>query len=128
MLDPMLLEKIIDNALLEDIGLADLTSELAVPAEARADFAINTRQEIVVAGIDVAAAVFRRRVPDCTFDKKVKDGQAIGKGTLMARVTGEARGLLTAERTALNLLQHMSAIATVTICPPGFFSSVSGSA
>jgi nicotinate-nucleotide pyrophosphorylase (carboxylating) len=114
MLDPMLLEKIIDNALLEDIGLADLTSELAVPAEARADFAINTRQEIVVAGIDVAAAVFRRRVPDCTFDKKVKDGQAIGKGTLMARVTGEARGLLTAERTALNLLQHMSAIATVT--------------
>jgi nicotinate-nucleotide pyrophosphorylase (carboxylating) len=114
MLDPMLLEKIIDNALLEDIGLADLTSELAVPAEARADFAINTRQEIVVAGIDVAAAVFRRRVPDCTFEKKVEDGQAIGKGTLMARVTGEARGLLTAERTALNLLQHMSAIATVT--------------
>jgi nicotinate-nucleotide pyrophosphorylase (carboxylating) len=94
--------------------MVDLTSELAVPAEARADFAINTRQEIVVAGIDVAAAVFRRRVPDCTFDKKVRDGQTIAKGTLMARVTGEARGLLTAERTALNLLQHMSAIATVT--------------
>ncbi len=114
MLDPMLLEKLIDNALLEDIGMVDLTSELAVPAEAKADFAINTRQEIVVAGIDVAAAVFRRRVPDCTFEKKVKDGQTIPKGTLMARVTGQAQGLLTAERTALNLLQHMSAIATVT--------------
>ena len=114
MLDPMLLEKLIDNALLEDIGMVDLTSELAVPAEAKADFAINTRQEIVVAGIDVAAAVFRRRVPDCTFEKKVKDGQSIAKGTLMARVTGQAQGLLTAERTALNLLQHMSAIATVT--------------
>jgi nicotinate-nucleotide pyrophosphorylase (carboxylating) len=114
MLDPMLVEKLIDNALLEDIGMVDLTSELAVPAEAKADFAINTRQEIVVAGIDVAAAVFRRRVPDCRFEKKVSDGQTIAKGTLMARVTGQARGLLTAERTALNLLQHMSAIATVT--------------
>lgn len=114
MLDPMILEKIIDNALLEDIGMVDLTSELAVPAEAKADFAINTRQEIVVAGIDVAAAVFRRRVPDCTFEKKVQDGRTIAKGTLMARVTGQAQGLLTAERTALNLLQHMSAIATVT--------------
>jgi nicotinate-nucleotide pyrophosphorylase (carboxylating) len=114
MLDPMLVEKLIDNALLEDIGMVDLTSELAVPAEAKADFAINTRQEIVVAGIDVAAAVFRRRVPDCQFEKKVSDGQTIAKGTLMARVTGQARGLLTAERTALNLLQHMSAIATVT--------------
>ncbi len=114
MLDPMLVEKIIDNALIEDVGMIDLTSELAVPAEARADFAINTRQEIVVAGIDIAAAVFRRRVPDCVFEKKVQDGQTIAKGTLMARVTGPARGLLTAERTALNLLQHMSAIATVT--------------
>jgi nicotinate-nucleotide pyrophosphorylase (carboxylating) len=110
----MLVEKIIDNALIEDVGMIDLTSELAVPAEARADFAINTRQEIVVAGIDIAAAVFRRRVPDCVFEKKVQDGQTIAKGTLMARVTGPARGLLTAERTALNLLQHMSAIATVT--------------
>ena len=114
MLDPMLLEKIIDNALLEDIGMVDLTSELAVPPDAKADFAINTRQEIVVAGIDVAAAVFRRRVPDCRFERKVQDGQTIAKGTLMARVTGQAQGLLTAERTALNLLQHMSAIATVT--------------
>lgn len=114
MLDPMLVEKIIDNALIEDVGMIDLTSELAVPAEARADFAINTRQEIVVAGIDIAAAVFRRRVSDCVFEKKVQDGQTIAKGTLMARVTGPARGLLTAERTALNLLQHMSAIATVT--------------
>jgi nicotinate-nucleotide pyrophosphorylase len=63
MLDPMLVEKLIDNALLEDIGMVDLTSELAVPAEAKADFAINTRQEIVVAGIDVAfpTASSRRR-------------------------------------------------------------------
>lgn len=114
MLDPMIIEKIVDNALLEDIGIGDLTSELVVPADARAEFLIQTRQEIVVAGIDVAASVFRRRVPDCAFEKKVKDGQTIAKGTVMARVAGPAQGLLTAERTALNLLQHMSGIATLT--------------
>lgn len=114
MIDPLALEKTIDIALCEDIGLVDLTSELVIPADAKAEFVLQTRQEIVVSGLDVAGAVFRRRVPECRFEKLADDGQRIARGARLARVTGPARGLLSAERTALNLLQHMSGIATLT--------------
>ena len=64
MLDPLVVEDLIDRALREDIGFCDLTSELVIPADAKADFVVNTRHDIVVAGLDIAARVFRRRVPD----------------------------------------------------------------
>ncbi len=114
MLDPLVVEDLIDRALREDIGFCDLTSELVIPADAKADFMINTRHDIVVAGLDIAAQVFRRRVPDCTIELFVKDGARAARGTRLARITGVARGLLAAERTALNILQHLTGIATET--------------
>lgn len=114
MIDPLIVEKIIDAALIEDIGFCDLTSELVIPRSAQAELAMNARHEMVIAGIDIAAQVFKRRVPDCRFEKFVEDGARVAGGTRLALVTGQAQGLLTAERTALNLLQHLSGIATLT--------------
>src|SRR6266581_4428650 len=114
MIDPLVVEELIDRALAEDIGFADLTSELVIPADARAELALNARQDIVVAGIDVAAQVFRRRVPECRVELRVKDGDRVNAGTAMGRVEGPARGLLAVERTALNFLQHLSGVATLT--------------
>jgi nicotinate-nucleotide pyrophosphorylase (carboxylating) len=114
MIDPLVVETVIEAALREDIGFCDLTSELVIPADAVADFTLESRQDIVVAGIGVAAAVFRRRVPDCRIELAVADGARLGPGGRLGRVRGPARGLLTAERTALNLLQHLSGIATLT--------------
>ena len=114
MIDPLVVEEIIDRALAEDIGFCDLTSELVIPAEARAELALNARQDIVVAGLDVAARVFRRRVPECRVELRVRDGERVKAGAAMGRVEGPARGLLAVERTALNFLQHLSGIATLT--------------
>ena len=114
MIDPLAVDEIIDRALAEDIGFCDLTSELVIPAEARAELALNARQDIVVAGLDVAARVFRRRVPECRVELRVRDGERVKAGAAMGRVEGPARGLLAVERTALNFLQHLSGIATLT--------------
>src|SRR5256886_537646 len=114
MIDPLVVEELIDRALAEDIGFADLTSELVIPADARAELALNARQDIVVAGIEVAAQVFRRRVPQCRVELRVKDGDRVNAGTAMGRIEGPARGLLAVERTALNFLQHLSGVATLT--------------
>jgi nicotinate-nucleotide pyrophosphorylase (carboxylating) len=107
-------DRIIDAALAEDVGAVDLTSEIVVPDGTRATFVLRTREQIVVAGLAVAEAVFRRRAPACGFDAAVADGDLADPGALLATVTGPARALLTAERTALNLLSHMSGIATLT--------------
>ena len=114
MIDPVAVEEIIDRALAEDLGFCDLTSELVIPADARAELALNARQDIVVAGLDVAARVFRRRVPECRIELRVKDGERVKAGAAMGRVEGPARGLLAVERTALNFLQHLSGVATLT--------------
>ncbi|HUA52966.1 MAG TPA: carboxylating nicotinate-nucleotide diphosphorylase [Candidatus Sulfotelmatobacter sp.] len=114
MIDPLVIESVVDAALREDIGLADLTSELVIPADTVADLTITTRQDIVVAGIDVAAAAFRRREPSCAIALDCADGARLVAGRRLGHVRGPARGLLTAERTALNLLQHLSGIATLT--------------
>ena len=114
MIDPLIVDELIERALAEDIGFCDLTSELVIPADARAELALNAREDIVVAGIDVAASVFRRRVPECRIEMRVKDGEHIKAGAAMGRVEGPARGLLAVERTALNFLQHLSGIATLT--------------
>jgi len=114
MIDSLVVDEIIDRALAEDIGFCDLTSELVIPADARAELALNARQDIVVAGLDVAARVFRRHVPECRVELRVRDGERVKAGAAMGRVEGPARGLLAVERTALNFLQHLSGIATLT--------------
>lgn len=114
MLDPQLIEEQIGPFLREDIGFGDLTSTIMIDADATGIFDVNAREPITVAGMDIATAVFRRCAPDCTVDMRIRDGEAIAAGTIMARVSGKARGILTGERTALNLLQHLSGIATYT--------------
>lgn len=114
MLDPQYIGEKVDQFLREDIGLVDLTSAIMIDDDATGCFNLNAREDIVVSGIDVAKAVFTRYVPGCSFDARVKDGDRVGPGTILAQVRGPARGLLTAERTALNMMQHMSGIATLT--------------
>ena len=74
---------------------------------------MNTREDIVIAGIEVAAEVFRHSVPDAKVKTLIKDGTLAKKGTPLMRITGPGRGLLTAERTSLNILQFMCGIATL---------------
>lgn len=113
-LDPAEIERVIDAALAEDVGRGDVTTRATVPAGTRLALVMATRQDIVLAGIEVAAAVFRRLAPEATFAILVRDGARAKAGTQLARIEGPAQGLLTAERTALNLVQFMSGIATLT--------------
>ncbi len=114
MIDPRLIDELIGPFLREDIGFVDLTSTIMIDSDAVAAFDVNAREDIVVAGLDVAIAVFRRCEPGCEIDARVADGDPLRAGAILARVSGKARGILTAERTALNILQHLSGIATLT--------------
>lgn len=104
----------IDAWLAEDIGRLDITTEFLIPADAKAEFVINTRDDIVLCGMEIAAEVFRHHVPACEFEIILHDGTRAAPGATLGRVRGPARGLLTAERTALNLLQLLTGIATLT--------------
>ncbi|RAI42750.1 carboxylating nicotinate-nucleotide diphosphorylase [Rhodoplanes roseus] len=114
MYDSFAVERLIDLWLLEDIGYCDLTAQTMIEPGEEGHFAMNARQPMTVAGIDIAAAVFRRYEPRLVVDVKVKDGDVVEKGAILLTVKGPARGILTGERTALNIVQHMSAIATET--------------
>jgi nicotinate-nucleotide pyrophosphorylase (carboxylating) len=113
-IDPRLIDEQIIQFLREDIGFVDLTSTIMIDADATGSFDVNAREDIVVAGIDAAVAIFRRCEPDCEIDARVADGDHVKSGAVLARVGGKARGILTAERTALNVLQHLSGVATLT--------------
>ncbi len=104
----------IDRWLAEDIGCYDLTAQLMVDPGATATFFMNAREPMTVAGIEVAAAVFKRYDSGCTAELRARDGDAVAKGAVLAAVSGPAQALLTAERTALNIVQRMSGIATET--------------
>ena len=105
---------VIDRALAEDVRDGDVTTVWTIPATklARAEFI--ARADGVVAGLDVAKWVFERVDDTIVFDVLMSDGDVIKPGDVMAVVSGSARGLLTAERTALNFMQRMSGIATMT--------------
>lgn len=109
-----LVEDIVRRALEEDIGTGDLTTEATVPAGATAEAIIHTKEEGVIAGLDAARIVFRTLDPAIAFTAEVSDGTFVPKGTVIARLAGSARAILMGERTALNLLQRMSGIATLT--------------
>jgi len=108
------ISEFIDRAFAEDIGPGDITSDNVVPKNARLRVALETREDIVVAGLDIALDCFRKLVPDAKITKHCEDGDAIKAKDVLAVVEGNARGILTAERTALNTLQHLSGIATTT--------------
>ncbi len=108
------IEHFIDRALAEDIGAGDTTTTAVIPQDARLRAEMRAREPLVVAGIEIALGVFKRLEPGCETQAPVKDGDKAERGAVLARVAGPARGLLTAERTALNIVQHLSGIATLT--------------
>lgn len=111
----LIVEEIVRASLREDLGLAgDLTTDAIVPDGATATARIVARKPGRIAGVGVAAAAFRALDPGVRFEAACADGSVVGAGTVVAEITGQARALLTAERTALNLMGRMSGIATAT--------------
>ncbi len=101
--------------LAEDLGEGgDITSAAVIPADARFTGVMDSRDPIVVAGLELAEAFFRMLDPDVAIERVVQDGQRVAAGSDLLRLTGNARALLTAERSALNTVQHLSGIATLT--------------
>jgi nicotinate-nucleotide pyrophosphorylase (carboxylating) len=101
--------------LAEDLGaLGDITSAAVIPAGARFSGAMRSREPIVVAGLPVAEAFFLALDPDVRVERLVEDGESVPAESVLMRIHGKARALLAAERSALNLVQHLSGVATLT--------------
>jgi nicotinate-nucleotide pyrophosphorylase (carboxylating) len=111
---PPAIEDCIRRALAEDIGPSDATSAAILPPDAQMQARILARQDGVIAGLDIAARTFALVDARIRFEAQAAEGQAIANGETLAQLSGPARGLLTAERTALNFLGRMSGIATLT--------------
>nr|WP_253201461.1 carboxylating nicotinate-nucleotide diphosphorylase [Sphingomonas quercus] len=99
----------------EDLGDGgDITSAAVIPEQARFTGVMDSRDAITVAGLPLAEAFFRTLDPDVRIERLVEDGDRVSRGTDLMRIEGRARALLTAERSALNTLQHLSGVATLT--------------
>ncbi|MBI3977333.1 MAG: carboxylating nicotinate-nucleotide diphosphorylase [Chloroflexi bacterium] len=103
---------IVEQALREDVGGGDLTTLATVPAGTTGQGIVLAKEAGVVAGLPVAALVFRTLDPAVAFKPAVEDGQSVARGTVVAQVAGPLRPILTGERVALNFLQRLSGIAT----------------
>ncbi len=114
------LDRFVRETLAEDLGQGlpgggrDVTSESVIPADARFAGVMDSRDPIVVAGLPVAEAFFRALDPGMIVERLVEDGQHVSPGTDLLRLEGNARAMLTAERSALNIVQHLSGVATLT--------------
>jgi nicotinate-nucleotide pyrophosphorylase (carboxylating) len=108
-------QEFVARVLAEDLGSrGDVTSNATIEADARFTAKMNCRQLIVVAGLDLAAEFFRALDPDVQIEQLAQDGDRAEHGTTLMRLAGNARAMLAAERSALNTLQHLSGIATLT--------------
>ena len=108
------IDRVIEAALAEDIGSGDVTSAAVIPPGLSFHGVMAAREAMVVAGLPLVLEVFRRVVPQAKVTLRAKDGDSVAAGSVLAELHGPAAGMLTAERTALNLLQHLSGIATLT--------------
>jgi nicotinate-nucleotide pyrophosphorylase (carboxylating) len=109
------LDDFVQRVLAEDLGAGgDVTSNATIGASARFTAEMNARQPIVLAGIEIAAAFFRSLDRDVAIEQLATDGDRVGGGGAILRLSGNAQAMLTAERAALNTLQHLSGIATLT--------------
>ena len=114
-LDVVLLKPLVENALTEDLGRrGDVTSQATIPADMQAQLQIKARQAGVICGMDLARLSFALVDAQIEFIAQVQDGETVEAGAVLATVKGNARHLLTAERTALNFMTHLSGIATAT--------------
>ena len=112
---PLLYEDVVRRALLEDLGrVGDITTDAIVPADRTARAVILARAAGRIAGVEPALHAFRLLDPRCRVDVRLRDGGDAAAGAVVARVEATARAVLAAERTALNLLGHLSGIATAT--------------
>ena len=120
----VMIEPQVTAALLEDLGRAgDLTSDAIVPADLHTQMVLASRQAGAVAGLDLAALAFRLIDPAVEIAVEHPDGSKVAPGTIIATIRGPARAMLTAERTALNFLGHLSGIASATA---GIVAAVAG--
>ena len=106
--------RLIELALAEDVGPGDRTAEACVPARARGAALIVAKEPLVVSGVSAAARVFRALDGECQLEPLLAEGDAVDAGAGVLRVRGRLRALLSAERTALNLLQRLCGVATLT--------------
>ena len=114
MLNSLAVRKIVEAALAEDIGAGDITSALTVPSDARVGGEMIARESGVLAGMPVAVMTFMIADSTISVSPNLEDGQAFAEGQSLASISGPARGILAAERVALNFVQRMSGIATRT--------------
>jgi nicotinate-nucleotide pyrophosphorylase (carboxylating) len=109
------LAEFVTATLAEDLGIGgDVTSCATIPREARFVALMNCRQPIVLAGLEIAAEFFRALDEEVSIEQLASDGERVDAGTVLMRIEGRARPMLTAERSALNTLQHLSGVATLT--------------
>ena len=111
----LIIEPLVRNALLEDLGLAgDITSTAVIPADHRSVVVMAAREPGVIAGLDAAELAFQLVDPAIRMSRHIADGATVAPDDIIATIEGPSRGLLTGERTALNFLGHLSGIASVT--------------
>lgn len=113
-LNKFYVDDIIKTALLEDINYIDTTTDYLIPEEQEGEAIFLSKAEGVLCGIEVAMRVFTLLQPDFGYEIYIKDGEVVKQGDIIAKVKGKTRTILKGERTALNLLQHMSGIASMT--------------
>lgn len=113
-LDGFDLDAFVTATLAEDVGGGDVTAQAVIPADAVFTGVMDSRDAVVVAGLPIAAAFFRALDPGVEIELLADEGQAVAAGSDLMRLRGNARALLTAERAALNTVQHLSGIATMT--------------
>ena len=114
LLTPRELEIVIDRALEEDSISADVTTSALIPSHLQARASLIPKEPGILSGLDVVAATFKRVNPDLVFTQKLVDGERVQGGEVVATISGSMASILTAERTALNFMQRMSGIATLT--------------
>jgi len=113
-LDPEDIRRAVQAALLEDVGTGDATTLATVPEEARVKVVMRAREVLVAAGLPLAEATFRELAPDLKIESIARDGHHAKPGEILMRISGKARGILSAERVALNFAQRLSGVATLT--------------
>lgn len=113
-LEGQALEEFLDQLLAEDIGPGDVTSHAVIDADSAISARIAARERIVAAGLELAAAVFKRLDPATQLEMLAKDGETLSSDSILMEIAGDAHTILAGERAALNVLQHLSGIATLT--------------
>lgn len=113
-LDPGVYRELVRRALAEDFGWGDVTTEGVIDRNQKARAIILAKSSCVLAGVEVASEAFRQLDPGLVVSIRCEDGERVSPGTVVAEYTGQAAALLTAERTALNFMQRLSGIATLT--------------